>query len=211
MPGRLWPGCRARGSDPVSKSDHGTTRLIGLFRLPDEVGKRAWPWYLQTRAGSSCHEGGWPVLWPPGSPRYSIDPHQEPTAHDAVAPPRLDRGPGSDHRPRHRTLASDSGDRALGQSVQQKDKEKPESKDKEKKDEPKKKAQGLPLEARPDDRVHDRRGDVGLARRLTRRQDDPLRAAGRPVHRPDRRRRREGDHRRASRSTASRATRPTAR
>ena len=88
-------------------------------------------------------------------------------------------------------------DRALAAMPQDKDKEKPEAKEKEKKDEPKKKVQGLPLEARPDDRVHDRRGDVGLARRLARRQDDRLRAAGRPVYRADRRGRGQGDHHRA--------------
>ena len=36
---------------------------------------------------------------------------------------------------------------------------------------------GLAAQAGPDDRVHDRRRDVGLARRLARRQDDRLRAA----------------------------------
>ena len=70
---------------------------------------------------------------------------------------------------------------------------------------------GLAAEAGPDDRVHDRRRDVGLARRLARRQDDRLRAAGRPVYRcrsPGARPRRSP---REWRSTASRAIRPTAR
>ena len=37
----------------------------------------------------------------------------------------------------------------------------------------------------PHDRVHDRRGNVGFARRFTRRQDDRLRPARRPVYRGD--------------------------
>ena len=81
--------------------------------------------------------------------------------------------------------------------------------DKEKEDA--KKIRGPRAEDRRDHRVHHRRSDVDVGRRLARRPHDRLRSARRPLHAADRRRRRPRASSAACRSRASRHGRPTAR